>query len=559
MELGPTISANYQKIDHFYLPQPNYLSGRKITGKHRAILVNWLFGVIFMLRLKYETFLLTTNIIDRYIAKKELDLKKLQLLGCSGLRLASMIRDVETIDEASLVSLSDDQYSITEIHDTSMDILIALGGDLDGPIISDLIGQFSPEMKLSKLQNQILTYIVLCTTLSYNLSWVPTPLLAIACIKLTLLVQGPQLPIDNLVYYSPSNVELVMKNIIKIIVSSPSSSINDKFLPSTVVNLNYQVLEDWNSAEPYKSIDDHNNFTGKIFFADYELQYQVGERIGRGSYGSIYKIKELSSGATYAVKRIYGLLTESTVREITSLVKLSHIGCSQIINLHAVYIQNSMINLILDYQPLDLFKYIRTPDFDPQRQFVGLALPIAQGLNFLHQWGMVHRDVKPANILIGEDRSIKLADFGTSKSVTRMGSKNSRLTTDVYTPGYRPPEILLGDTRYDGYSADVWAYGCTVSEIYLQKCLFWEVYENDDLKYIYQLLGTPTHQTYPQIDELPSWQPHLPKYRSNISRIFPDPSFQKFIANILIINPKERFSMRQIVEVLMDNTYNLFQ
>lgn len=89
---------------------------------------------------------------------------------------------------------------------------------------------------------------------------------------------------------------------------------------------------------------------------------------------------------------------------------------------------------------------------------------------WLHTANILHRDVKPANVLINQDCSIKLADFGISKALKR--GKHLQMMTDyIATRWYRSPEVLLGSPSY-GKPSDVWAFGCTIVELYIGKPAF---------------------------------------------------------------------------------------
>jgi serine/threonine protein kinase len=94
---------------------------------------------------------------------------------------------------------------------------------------------------------------------------------------------------------------------------------------------------------------------------------------------------------------------------------------------------------------------------------------IAKGLLFLHSGNVLHRDMKPSNVLVNQDCSVKVADYGISKVIK---TKERMLMTDyVATRWYRPPEVLLGSPIY-GKPVDIWGLGCILVELYIQKPLF---------------------------------------------------------------------------------------
>ena len=92
-------------------------------------------------------------------------------------------------------------------------------------------------------------------------------------------------------------------------------------------------------------------------------------------------------------------------------------------------------------------------------------------MKFIHSYDVIHRDIKPSNILINADCLVKLGDFGLARLLDKSENQIPLLSDYVATRWYRAPEILLGSPRYD-FSVDMWALGCIVAELYLNKPLF---------------------------------------------------------------------------------------
>lgn len=89
----------------------------------------------------------------------------------------------------------------------------------------------------------------------------------------------------------------------------------------------------------------------------------------------------------------------------------------------------------------------------------------------MHSANVIHRDVKPSNILINRDCLVKLADFSLARSIVFDENNLANLSDYVAARWYRAPEILLGSSKYD-YSVDMWSVGCILAELYLCRPLF---------------------------------------------------------------------------------------
>lgn len=136
---------------------------------------------------------------------------------------------------------------------------------------------------------------------------------------------------------------------------------------------------------------------------------------------------------------------------------------------------------------------------------------LLSALLFLHERGIVHRDVKPENLLLTDESgySIKLADFGLGR---RLFVPTQHLSDRCCTLWYRPPELLLGSRVY-AMPVDVWSAGAVLAEIALEgRPLFRGGCEFDQLIAIFQTFGTPTERTWPHCTRLPHWNREWPQF-----------------------------------------------
>jgi len=184
------------------------------------------------------------------------------------------------------------------------------------------------------------------------------------------------------------------------------------------------------------------------------------------------------------------------------------------------------------------------------RGFPVLDLYLAQlaaGLNHVHENRVLHRDLKPQNLLIDNQGNVKLADFGLARMV-ELPFRN--YTHEVVTQWYRPPEILLGQKVYE-WGADIWGLGCIFAEMVTNKPLFPGDSEIDQLFRIFRLLGTPTEETWPGVTKLPDFNVSFPIWEpKGLLESYPTLKSMgeggvELLNELLVFYPKDRISARQ--------------
>ena len=161
--------------------------------------------------------------------------------------------------------------------------------------------------------------------------------------------------------------------------------------------------------------------------------------------------------------------------------------------------------MVFEYLSHDLTGLINHPTFKlTSAHKKDLARQMFEGLDFLHRRGVLHRDIKAANILISSSGQLKYADFGLARFYTK--SRQLDYTNRVITIWYRPPELLLGETRY-GPAVDVWSAACVFMEMFTRKAVFpGEGGELSQLDKVYNVLGTPNRKEWPGIVDLPWYE-----------------------------------------------------
>eukprot|EP00658_Telonema_sp_P-2_P053471 TRINITY_DN4201_c0_g1_i2.p1 TRINITY_DN4201_c0_g1~~TRINITY_DN4201_c0_g1_i2.p1 ORF type:complete len:311 (+),score=40.89 TRINITY_DN4201_c0_g1_i2:164-1096(+) len=281
------------------------------------------------------------------------------------------------------------------------------------------------------------------------------------------------------------------------------------------------------------------------------------EKIGEGTYGTVYKGLDKKTGAVVALKRIRMDLDadngvpSSAVREIAVMKRLNHEHVLRILDVYTPS-ETRGLYLVFDFMPHgDLKQYIDTHTLDAAR-VKELTRQFLEGLAFCHAHSFVHRDLKPQNLLVDGDGRLKIADFGLARAVMRP---SRRYTKEIITLWYRAPEVLLGMSHYD-MGVDVWAAGCIFAEIVHPRHapIFPGDSEIDEIFRIFKTMGTPDEKVWPGISELPEMNNMFPKwYKRDLYEIIPqvEENGIRLLEMMLQYCPDNRIS----VEVALQHPY----
>ncbi|KAJ1607314.1 SAP+PHD+MIZ domain-containing protein [Cryptosporidium canis] len=244
-------------------------------------------------------------------------------------------------------------------------------------------------------------------------------------------------------------------------------------------------------------------------------KYELVKKLGKGAYGIVWKSIDRRTGEIVAVKKIFDAFQNSTdaqrtFREVMILTELS--GHENIVNLlNVLRADNDRdVYLVFDYMETDLHAVIRANILEPvHKQYV--VYQLIKVIKYLHSGGLLHRDMKPSNILLNAECHVKVADFGLSRSfintrrVTNhlpskmdnkteiLGDDQPILTDYVATRWYRAPEILLGSTKYTK-GIDMWSLGCILGEILCGKPIFPGSSTMNQLERIINVIDFPSNE-----------------------------------------------------------------
>lgn len=236
-------------------------------------------------------------------------------------------------------------------------------------------------------------------------------------------------------------------------------------------------------------------------------KYAKLERVGEGTYGIVYKAKDKQTGELLALKKIRleaedEGIPSTAIREISLLKQLQH---PNIVRLYDVVHTEKKLTLVFEFLDQDLKKYLDAcgdNGLDP-RTIKSFMYQLLAGLAFCHQNRVLHRDLKPQNLLINNEGELKLADFGLARA---FGIPVRCYTHEVVTLWYRAPDVLMGSRKY-GTQVDIWSIGCIFAEMVNGRPLFAGTSDQSQLNLIFKALGTPSVKTWPDMAALPEYKP----------------------------------------------------
>ncbi|XP_071517505.1 cyclin-dependent kinase 2-like isoform X2 [Panulirus ornatus] len=235
----------------------------------------------------------------------------------------------------------------------------------------------------------------------------------------------------------------------------------------------------------------------------------------------------------------------TALREISLLKELDH---ENIVRLLDVVYGDHKLYMVFEYLNQDLKKL-----FDECRGGLPTDLvrsymqQLLRGIAFCHTHRILHRDLKPQNLLIDAKGAIKIADFGLARAFCLPVRA---YTHEVVTLWYRAPEILLGAKNYFT-AVDMWSLGAIFAEMLTRKALFPGDSEIDQLFRIFRTLGTPGEEDWPGVTQLPDYKSTFPRWEVDanysIGQLIPqlDHYGRQLLLSMLTYFPTQRITARR--------------
>jgi len=286
-------------------------------------------------------------------------------------------------------------------------------------------------------------------------------------------------------------------------------------------------------------------------------KYEIVSKLGKGAYGIVWKAIDKKTREVVALKKVFDAFqnatdAQRTFREIMFLQELNN--HENIIKLWNVLKADNDrdIYLVFEFMDTDLHAVIRANILEEvHKQYIMYQL--LKALKYMHTAGMLHRDMKPSNMLLNSDCLVKVCDFGLARSIAALSNNsvsNPVLTDYVATRWYRAPEILLGSTKYTK-GVDIWSIGCILGEMLGGKPTFPGTSTMNQLDRIIEVTGRPSAEDIESIrspfaaNMLESLPPSKPRF---LSDMFPNapPDALDLLRRCLKFNPNKRITAEEV-------------
>lgn len=225
-------------------------------------------------------------------------------------------------------------------------------------------------------------------------------------------------------------------------------------------------------------------------------EYLPDRPIGYGAFGVVWSVTDPRDSKRVALKKLPNVFqslvsSKRVFRELKMMRFFRHenvLSCLDILQPpHIDFFQE--IYMITELMQSDLHKIIVSPQNLSQDHIKVFLYQILRGVKYLHSAKIIHRDIKPGNLLVNSNCVLKICDFGLARVEEEDSTKH--MTQEVVTQYYRAPEILMGAKHYTT-AVDMWSVGCIFGELLGRRILFQAQSPIQQLELITDLLGTPS-------------------------------------------------------------------
>lgn len=308
------------------------------------------------------------------------------------------------------------------------------------------------------------------------------------------------------------------------------------------------------SVYPFHSQTHTFDAGGQVFTLD--TRYRLLKSVGTGAYGAVIAVKDSVADMNVAVKKITNIFEDLVdakriLREIRLLRHFDHKNITKLLDLSPPRSKKQFedMYIITELMETDLHQviYSMQPMSDDHVKYFLYQMLCA--LHHIHSAGVLHRDMKPSNILLNSNCDLKICDFGLARGGLNTAARNPELTEYVVTRWYRAPEIMLNCLHYSE-AIDVWAVGCIFAEMLLREPLFPGNDYIHQLKLIIKFLGTPKQEDISFVKNVKALRflaklsiSKPKKWRDVFSGVDVNPQAIDLLQQMLMFNPAKRISV----------------
>ncbi|KAG0245687.1 hypothetical protein BGX31_006516 [Mortierella sp. GBA43] len=227
-------------------------------------------------------------------------------------------------------------------------------------------------------------------------------------------------------------------------------------------------------------------------------QFVVEEELGNGSFGAVFRARHKESGELVAIKKMKKRFTSHgecrSLQEVKALDALR--SGPNIVRLHHYFLEKKELHMVFELMDGNMYQLIRNQNGQKleESRIRSMVFQVLRGLQHMHSKGVMHRDMKPENLLVSGD-NVKIADFGLAREL----KSRPPYTTYVSTRWYRAPEVVLKSSAYS-CAVDVWAVGTIAAELTSLRPLFPGKSDVDQLSRMGGVLGSPAPRPLPTDD-----------------------------------------------------------
>lgn len=284
--------------------------------------------------------------------------------------------------------------------------------------------------------------------------------------------------------------------------------------------------------------------------------YSEADLLGKGTYAAVYAaVDTQGSLGKVALKRIdFDHMVEGCplllLREIGIARKLKHPNLVPVLAIQYSPLDGRAL-IAFELLHCDLRQFLNRNGPLREQVLADATLQLASGIDYMHSFGFLHRDLKPQNVLVADPGTfngsilVKIGDFGLARPYS---PKLAKYTKEVMTLWYRCPELLLGGHIY-GPRGDCWGLGCLIGEMTCGVAMFSGESEVSVMFKIFKLLGTPSESVWPGVTQLCNFSPKFPKWtvshsqrREHLASLFETP----------LDTPKERLRSALLFECVKE-------